>query len=196
MNYLAHFYLSGRSGDLLIGNFIADGVKGSRYRDYPPGIREGILMHRAIDDFTDRHPVTIRSRARLRDRFHHYSGVITDVFYDHFLASRWADYSQESLPDFAARIYAFLGSKSETFPDKPRYMLPFMKQHNWLVAYADIEGIRRVMTGMARRTKFESGMEFSADALRESYADFRQDFLDFFPEVLKFTEPYRLRAQS
>lgn len=196
MNYLAHFFLAGNSPDLLIGNFIADGVKGNKPDLYPAGIREGILMHRSIDHFTDTHPVTARSRARLRARFNHYSGVITDVFYDHFLARDWDRYSGEKLPDYAARIYQFLGEHAASFPEKPRYMLPFMREHNWLLAYSEIEGIRRVLTGMSRRTKFESGMQFAADALTADYASFESDFLDFFPEIVAFTEKYRTKPDS
>lgn len=191
MNYLAHFFLSGNSPDLLIGNFIADAVKGSKPDLYPEGIRKGILMHRSIDHFTDTHPVTIRSKARLRARFNHYSGVITDVFYDHFLARDWNRFSDEKLPDYAQRIYAFLEIHADSFPDKLRYMLPFMKEHNWLLAYSEVKGIRHVLTGMSRRTKFNSGMEFAADALEENYALFEEDFNDFFPEIVAFTEQYR-----
>lgn len=191
MNYLAHFFLSGNSPDLLIGNFIADSVKGKQPDLYPPGIREGILMHRSIDHFTDTHPITARSRARLRARFNHYSGVITDIFYDHFLARNWKTYSEEPLPVYAERIYTFLELHAESFPDEPRYMLPFMKKHNWLMAYSEIEGVRNVLTGMSRRTRFESGMEHAADALVEGYADFEQDFFDFFPEIVVYTERYR-----
>jgi acyl carrier protein phosphodiesterase len=191
LNYLAHFFLSGNSPDLLIGNFIADSVKGKQPDLYPEGIRKGILMHRSIDYFTDTHPVTARSKARLRARFNHYSGVITDVFYDHFLARDWKHYSAEPLSDYAGRIYDFLESQAENFPEKPRFMLPFMKKHNWLMAYSETEGIRHVLTGMSRRTKFESGMEDAADALIANYADFEMDFKEFFPDILAFTEDYR-----
>ena len=192
MNYLAHFFLSGNSPDLLIGNFIADSVKGNKHNLYPEGIQKGILMHRSIDHFTDTHAVTARSKARLRARFNHYSGVITDVFYDHFLARDWNQFSDETLAVYADRIYSFLELHSDDFPEKPRFMLPFMKEHNWLLAYSEIEGIRTVLTGMSRRTKFESGMEFAADALEENYKLFEEDFRDFFPEIVNFTEKYRV----
>lgn len=191
MNYLAHFYLSGESHGLLIGNFIADAVKGNALNDYNDEIREGIVMHRRIDHYTDTHPVTGRSKVILRPEFNHYSAVIIDVFYDHFLAKNWNEFSGESLADYSQRIYRFLEDKSHHFPEKPKYMLPFMKQHDWLMAYAHVEGVRRVLTGMSRRTKFESKMELAADALVRNYADFEADFREFFPQLVAHTEAYR-----
>ena len=49
MNYLAHILLSGTSPDVMIGNFIADSIKGSKYNSYPLQIQKGILLHRQID---------------------------------------------------------------------------------------------------------------------------------------------------
>jgi len=37
-------------------------VKGRDYLKYPELIRKGIILHRHIDGFTDRHPVVHRSK--------------------------------------------------------------------------------------------------------------------------------------
>ena len=57
MNYLANLYLSGNNEDVLIGNFIADSVKGSKYKDYTSKIQQGILLHRQIDTHTMHTPI-------------------------------------------------------------------------------------------------------------------------------------------
>jgi acyl carrier protein phosphodiesterase len=191
LNYLAHFYLAGESPGLLIGNFIADAVKGSAYLQFPPEVQEGIRMHREIDHFTDTHPITSRSKDRLRAEFNHYSAVIVDVFYDHFLAKSWTEFSPEPLADYAQRIYAFLQENAAGFPERARFMLPHMIANNWLTAYAHIEGINVVMTGMSQRTKFKSGMENSSKALVRNYAEFEKDFRDFFPELVAHTTVFR-----
>lgn len=192
MNYLAHFYLSGTHEHLLLGNFIADAVKGKQLEAFSDELQEGIRMHRAIDFYTDTHAVTSRSKARLREQFNHYSGVIVDVFYDHFLARNWSEFSNEPLPEYSQRIYSILEQNIEWFPERPRQMLPFMKNHDWLMAYTEIEGIRRVLTGMSRRVKFDSKMEFAADALEKDYPLFEKDFRDFFPDLNSHTEKYRI----
>ena len=65
MNFLAHIYLSDDDEQVMIGNFIADFVKGKKKDDYPPAIKKGIELHRSIDDFTDHHPLVLRSKQRI-----------------------------------------------------------------------------------------------------------------------------------
>ena len=87
MNFLAHIYLSGENKLIQIGNFMADGIRGNNYLNFPKDIQKGIILHRAIDTFTDAHPIFRKSKHRLHEKYGHYSGVITDIFYDHFLVS-------------------------------------------------------------------------------------------------------------
>src|SRR5580704_12124651 len=108
MNFLAHIYLSGNNHELMIGNFIADFVKGNKKNDYPDGIRKGIELHRAIDDYTDHHEITGRSKDRLRMKYHKYSGVIVDIYYDHFLAANFAQYSPKTLQQYSEDTYHIL----------------------------------------------------------------------------------------
>ncbi|MEQ8424061.1 MAG: DUF479 domain-containing protein, partial [Cyclobacteriaceae bacterium] len=90
MNFLAHIYLSGDNAQLMIGNFIGDFVKGKNLSArYNPDVVLGIELHRAIDEYTDSHDVVQKSKVRLRPKYRHYSGVIVDMFYDHFLAKNW-----------------------------------------------------------------------------------------------------------
>ena len=83
MNFLAHIYLSGDDDGVIIGNFIADGIKGSKYKNFPDSIQKGILLHRGIDTFTDRHPIVRQSTARLHTKYSHYSGIIVDIMQEH-----------------------------------------------------------------------------------------------------------------
>ena len=89
MNFLAHIYLSGDNDLIKIGNFMADGIRGKHYEYLPAEVQKGIVLHRAIDTYTDSHPIFRQSTKRLHHRYHHYAGVIVDVFYDHFLAKNW-----------------------------------------------------------------------------------------------------------
>ena len=108
MNFLAHIYLSGDNDFIKIGNFMADSIKGDHYNNYPEYIRKGILLHRSIDSFTDLHPVFRKSKHRLHDRYGHYSGVIMDIFYDHFLAKNWSNYNNITLEKYVFNFYQLL----------------------------------------------------------------------------------------
>ena len=84
MNYLAHLHLSDNNERIMVGNFIADWVKGNKYNDYPDEIRRGILLHRAIDSFTDNHPLHKHSRQIFAESYGRFSGIVDDLLYDQF----------------------------------------------------------------------------------------------------------------
>jgi len=186
VNYLAHLLLSGDDEDLLIGNFIADAVKGKATEVFTEEVKRGIILHRFIDDFTDHHPVQKRSRLRLVERYRHYSGVLVDIYYDHYLAKNWHEYSSESLVNYTSRVYKMLQSHSDILPERINYMLQYMIPQNWLLSYAGLEGIDKVLNGMSRRTKFESHMEHGIEELELYYEDFEREFREFFPLLQRF----------
>ena len=88
---------------------MADSIRGHSYDDYEGEVRKGILLHRSIDSFTDAHPIYRQSKHRLHEKYGHYSGVIMDIFYDHFLAKNWSTYSNEKLEVYADTFYHLLG---------------------------------------------------------------------------------------
>jgi acyl carrier protein phosphodiesterase len=188
MNFLAHAFLARKSERLLVGNFIGDFVKGNQYEQYHPVIIAGILLHRKIDEFTDNHPIFKRSRKRIRDKYRHYSGVIIDLFYDHFLAKNWNAYANEPLEDFADQVYRIMRNHFDTIPARAKNMLPYMIKYNWLVNYATIEGIDQSLKGISKRTNHVSGMENASHDLLLNYREFDRDFSEFFPEIIAFTE--------
>ena len=188
MNFLAHLYLSGNSEGLLIGNFIADSVKGKAYENYNQEIQKGILLHRKIDTFTDSHPIVSQSKQRLHSRYHKYSPVVVDIFYDHFLAVKWNNYSTVSLNEFAENSYRLMNTNFEILPEKVKFMLPYMIKGNWLVNYSNVEGIRKTLTGMSRRTSFNSGMETATEILVQHYPLFENEFELFFEELRNYVK--------
>jgi acyl carrier protein phosphodiesterase len=187
MNYLAHIYLSGENEQIAIGNFIADGIRGKQYRTYDPQIQIGILLHRAIDSFTDAHPVVRQSTKRLHKNYSHYSGVIVDILYDHFLAKNWNHYSSIPLDIYVENFYDNLEQHFIILPNRIQRLLPHMISENWLLSYAKIEGIQKVLDGMNRRTKFKSEMNKATFELVTFYEAFENEFTEFFKELMNFT---------
>ena len=184
MNFLAHIYLSGDNDLIKIGNFMADGIRGKHYEYLPSEVQKGIVLHRAIDTYTDAHPIFRQSTKRLHERYHHYAGVIVDVFYDHFLAKNWATYSNEKLEDFVERFYQSLDTHQEILTEKTLHMKPYMIQHNWLVNYKLTKGIARILTQMDHRTKDVSQMQFAIEELEQYYMEFEGEFRAFFPDLI------------
>ncbi|RZJ68221.1 MAG: DUF479 domain-containing protein [Flavobacterium sp.] len=186
MNFLAHIYLSGDNDLIKIGNLMADGVRGKEYETMHPEIQKGILLHRGIDTFTDSHPIFRQSTKRLHEKYHHYAGVIVDIFYDHFLAKNFAAYSHVKLDIYVNAFYESLKQNYELLNDKTRDMMPYMIKHNWLWNYQFVDGIERILTQMDQRTRNDSKMRFSTAELKEFYADFENEFTTFFEDLRAF----------
>lgn len=187
MNFLAHIYLSGDNDLIKIGNFMADGIRGKHFESYPIDVQKGIILHRAIDTFTDAHPIFKQSTKKLHENYHHYAGVIVDVFYDHFLAKNWTKYSDEKLDLFVERFYQSLHNNPDILSERTKGMMPYMIEHNWLVSYQTVEGINRILTQMDHRTKNESKMRFATNELSEFYSEFETEFSEFFKELILFS---------
>ena len=188
LNYLAHIYLSFDNKPRAIGNFIADAVKGKRYLEYPEEIQKGIQMHRAIDTFTDQHEAFKKSKQKLFSIYSHYSTVIVDIFYDHFLAKNWNKYHDKSLLKFTTAFYTSLRLHSDLLPEKICKMMPYMIEQNWLYNYQYSEGIQRVLEGMNRRTKGKSNMHLATNELLQYYSDFENEFFVCFNDVTLYTK--------
>ncbi|SDX44801.1 acyl carrier protein phosphodiesterase [Flavobacterium degerlachei] len=183
MNFLAHIYLSGDNDLIKIGNFMADGIRGKHFETFPMEIQKGIVLHRAIDTFTDAHPVFRQSTKKLHSRYHHYAGVIVDVFYDHFLAKNWSIYSNENLEEYIQFFYKSLEDNRPILTERTIGIMPYMFQQNWLSSYQTIEGINTILTQMDSRTKNKSKMRYATDELKEFYTEFEQDFTLFFEDL-------------
>lgn len=186
MNFLAHLYLSGNNEQLMIGNFIADHIKGNHFKNYSKTIQQGIFLHRAIDTFTDTHQIVRKSKRRLHERYRHYDGVIIDIFYDYFLAKNWASYSAIPLETYTKSIYNLFDDIAYTLPKKSQDFITYMIQYDILYNYQFTEGIERVLKGMNNRTKGKSQMDLAIQDLMTLQSEFEEDFTLFFADLKAF----------
>ena len=188
MNFLAHIYLSFEDDEITIGNFIADSIRGNKYKHLPKKIQKGITLHRHIDTFTDAHKTVRKSTKKLHENYGHYSGVIVDIFYDHFLAKNWNNYSDTPLDEFVEKFYDLLEDNYLILPENTKRMMPYMIADNWILSYASLTGISKVLDGMNRRTKNKSKMNFAIVDLKEHYQEFEKEFTSFFEELTTFAK--------
>lgn len=188
MNFLAHIYLSGDSDLVTIGNFMADGIKGKDYLKYHRELQIGILLHREIDTYTDAHETVRKSTKRLHEKYSHYSGVIVDILYDHFLAKNWDRYCNIPLDTYVDSFYDSLEAHFDILPSRIQKMMPYMIANNWLLSYSSVEGIAKILEGMNKRTQHRSHMNLAVNELEEFYEEFEIEFTSFFEEVTTFAE--------
>ena len=188
MNFLAHIYLSGDNDLIKIGNFVGDWIKGNDFKKYKPDIQKGILMHRFIDYYTDSHPIVKKSKSRLNDKYHKYSGIIIDIFYDHFLAKNWETYSPVVLNDFISSLKESLLINMHHFSPEIQEFIPRFMKFGWMESYVTMGGIELVLQGMSRHTSLPDKTEDAIKILGIYYKNFENEFLEYFPQLIKRVE--------
>jgi acyl carrier protein phosphodiesterase len=191
VNYLAHLFLAGSSAESLIGNLAGDFVNGRIGDDVPPAIANGIRHHRRVDAFTDSHPSVSAFRRVLIPEHGHYSRVIADVFFDHFLAIDFTRYSPEPLDDFLRRVYATIDPYADDLPGRLRFVYPRMRDEGWLESYQTFDGIRMSLGGishrLSRRPQLAPAVHFLEDHAPRAELEFL--FHEFFPDVIAISPP-------
>lgn len=191
MNHLAHCLLSGESESVLLGNFIGDYVKGSAWKQYPPEIQYGLLLHRHIDSFTDAHPVARQSVHRLRSVAGRYAAPVTDVLYDHLLAIHWNRYVPVSFEDFAEITYRRLTSQADGMPTELQQRLPRMISGRFLHGYRERAGLAWILD----RFSIRLGDKFNAAVVTQHFfgeiEHYSTDFNAFFPELLSSVADFK-----
>ena len=190
MNFLAHAYLSFGDPSILVGNMIGDFVKGKKFAEYPADVGRGILMHRAIDQFTDLHPATRRAGEVFRPAYGRYCGVFVDVAYDHFLSVDPLIFPGNSLFDFSIHTYDLVRQHQDLLPETFKPVFLHMSSHNWLWNYRTREGTYRSFGGIIRRARYLSDPVPAVHALEGHYSELKECYGWFFPELIRFSKQY------
>ncbi|MFK7955376.1 MAG: ACP phosphodiesterase [Lysobacterales bacterium] len=196
MNYLAHAVLSGNDPQWQLGGYLGDHVRGRRWETYPQSIARGILLHRKIDVFTDGHPVFARARERLDPSYRRYSGILLDIFFDHFLARSFADLTGRNLGLFAGVTYTNLRAHWHLLPRSLQRFSRYQQQHNLLVNYADDECIHMVLQAVSGRVRRENPLASGLTELKAHRSELNNDFHELFADLRGFAADNRQRLAS
>jgi acyl carrier protein phosphodiesterase len=188
MNFLAHLFLSGKNEEVMVGNLLEDYVVGriehQRNVVYNQTLKNGILLHRLIDTFTDTNRAVSDCKVVLYEKYHKYAAVLIDIFFDHFLAIHWQEYSNEPFDEFRQRVYTTFQNHWSILPEKMKPMIESMIKHDWLNNYSEFWGIERSLLSISRRTKYESNMQKATADLKINYQLFDEKFCIFFPKLM------------
>lgn len=188
MNHLAHALLSGDDPDRILGGMLGDFVHGGIPAQLRPGVQAGLRLHRAIDVFTDAHPVVVALRAQFQPPYRRFAGIIIDVWFDHLLARDFARWSDVSLAVFSADLNALLAHHASELPDGLRRFAAYMRSHDLPRAYADRAVLARVFAGMSARF---SRVNPLASALQETTpieSELAAAFNTFFPQLVHYVQ--------
>ncbi|HEX9062046.1 MAG TPA: ACP phosphodiesterase [Clostridia bacterium] len=188
MNYLAHIYLADNSAESMLGNLLGDFVHRSEDDNFEASIRNGILMHRKLDGFTDSHLVFLNSKNRISSQNRRFAGALIDMFYDHFLAKNWSLYSPLSLEEYTDNFYSILERFYNCLPERLKNVIPSMIKENWLLSYREIAGIEKALGRLSKKFSIlDHSLIDAIDELTKNYEGFEGDFKAFFPEAIEYS---------
>ena len=185
MNYLAHAFLSNNNTNLLIGNFIADHLRGNDFKNYSPQIIEGIYLHRKIDSFTDAHLSFKASKRLFYNGYERYSGILIDIYFDHLLAVNFANYSSTSLKDYCNAVYKTYLDSQHLLPKSSSNFLEYVLKNNIYYQYSSLEGIEKALYHLSNRIKHGVILNGSIPIFKQHEKELEENFKLFFEKALK-----------
>lgn len=193
MNYLAHLHLAFRAKRSLLGNMMADYVKGKPSTDYSVAVIEGIRMHRRIDVLTDTHPLVKEARLLFPDEYRRVSPITLDIFWDHFLSLNWSQFEPDKpLTEFVSYTRSIIEPDLWKTPEKFQELNEYLWSQSWLTRYAETDYIAQTLKGMARRRPRLSALAGSYIVLETHYEELSEIFWQFYPQLLERAQQHRL----
>lgn len=191
MNVLAHALVAGSEPDFQVGGLLGDFVRGQPDAALRPMQRAGIVLHRAVDSFTDAHPQVVAARHRFGPPLRRYAGIALDVWFDHLLARDFARYSDTPLDMFSAQLHAHLQDRWNDLPPRAQSFTHYMRRNGLPAAYADEQMIVQVFEGLSRRLRRANPLADAVPVLQADAAALEQHFRAFFPDLQDFAKHWR-----
>ncbi|WP_182057169.1 ACP phosphodiesterase [Pantoea sp. ME81] len=180
MNFLAHLHLAQLADSSLLGNLMADFVRGNVQSQWPEPVVAGIAMHRRLDVLTDNLPEVREARQFFRAETRRVAPITLDVIWDHFLALHWDQlHPSQSLAAFTAAAEREIMPQLPGTPEGFIELNSVMWRERWFEHYAEPTRLARVLSGMAHRRP-------RLAALRDSYQDFVDHYQQLEPLFFQF----------
>jgi acyl carrier protein phosphodiesterase len=184
MNWLAHLHLCPPTSADRVGNLLPDLVGGSAQRLAHSRYQPGITLHRWVDKYTDAHPAVRRSITSFPPPWRRFGGVLTDLFYDHFLSLHWSHFSSQDRLEFIQSCYADFEAEKPQVPAEAAEVLRRMQEHDWLGSYISRDGIHLTLLRITARLRREIPLADSMAVLDRNFGQLEQDFLEFYPQLM------------
>ena len=171
----------------MVANLYGDFVKGKDLGIYPPKVREGIVLHRSIDNFIDTHPVVLNLLHELYPQLPKVASIAVDLYFDHLLAKHWASYHSKPLDEFLANFYSNAVYDLPEFSPSFKKMMQMLIEMNWISYYPTLEGLDKACRGVSSRISFPNELKNGARFFIEheqkiltAFELFMKDAVDFF----------------
>ncbi len=186
MNLLAHFHLAWPDEGLVTGGLEGDYVKGLLRGRLPESLERGIKLHRAIDAYTDSHPLLLQLRRELPPGLRRYSGILIDLCFDHYLSQHWSRFATLPLADFNREVYRILLSQQDGLSEGARTMVARLVEHDILGLYQEWETVLATAARIGQRFRRHNPFLDLERTLSPAKGALEQAFLEFYPHLEAF----------
>lgn len=188
MNFLAHLFLAPQTKESHIGSLLADFIRignGHLCDHFSSGIANAVILHRKIDVFTDSHPDVGAAVHLLFNKYRHYSRIVVDIYFDHFLTVNWSRFNVIPVNEFIDSVHQSFTTLPSDLPENFCLFTKRLKNFEILAAYGPIEDLKEVFNRTEMRIKSKPGIDKAWVDLLENYGEFNRLFNSFFPQIMK-----------
>jgi acyl carrier protein phosphodiesterase len=187
MNYLGHLYLSKNRLEIMRSNLFGDFIKGSHLETLPEIIKEGVILHRGIDDYIDHHPVVVDLLNVLYPQLPKVAGIAVDLYFDHLLARDWEEYHKLPLEAFISDFFNYKDKSEAYFSNDFKKLLKIIEKGNWLINYQNIDGLEFACKGLSKRISFDNELKNGVNVFYKNKEIIEATFKIFIKEaIIKF----------
>lgn len=187
MNFLGHSMISIEIDEktdrkTLYGNFTGDFYKGILEKiNLPDELKEGIVLHRMIDDISDRENNFLSDL--MKKKFGIFKGIVSDMFVDHFLSKNFYRIFNENINDIETKILYNVNQYEKYFPEKFERTLSWISSEKILSGYANIDILERAFYGLSKRVKKGEILNSAIKELKKNYGIFEENSVREFEYV-------------
>lgn len=179
-----------------MGNLLGDFARGVDIHQLSSSVCQGLINHRAIDQFTDTHPQVRELKTRFSPQRRRFSGIVLDVLFDHFLIHHWHRYTPEPLDGFLNQAYDDLRQGMPLMPENMQRVVSKMIKGDWIRSYEDIDQVGFALDRIASRIRFKNNFAGSISEIQQQYDILEAGFLQFFPDLISFNQHNRPKIMT
>lgn len=187
MNHFAHLVLAQPTVESTVGNLLGDFARGVDIESLSAPVKAGLLNHRAVDRFTDSHPLVVEMKRSFGEQRRRFAGIALDIYFDHLLIRYWDRFEQRPLADLTADFYQRMDLGQPLMPRaEMRRVTRRMVDYDWFGSYAEIDSIAESLDRVAARIRFANRFDNAIEDLQRNDAGIREGFFEFYPQLQRF----------
>jgi len=197
MNHFAHLVLAQPTVESTVGNLLGDFARGLDAGALSAPVRAGLFNHRAVDRFTDAHPLVLDMKRSFSHKRRRFAGIALDIYFDHLLLRYWDEFEQRPLDELIAGFYQRMNTGQALMPGaEMRRVTRRMIDYDWFGSYRELDAIAESLDRVAARIRFSNSFDNAIEDLRRNELLIHQGFLEFYPQLQRHIRQQKIEAST